>query len=435
MPCTIIKFIATCFKLICFGLAGYTAFLQFREFRENEDASAIAYREYNTAKRDQYPTFSLCFKGYRGLYSAIYKAEFIYPTKDKRNIFSSTTKSPLRSCTPQKNPGGKIVLAQKKATDYQSMLSGRTDIKEYYPPLSSIDFDNATIKMEELVGWFQTITANGSIIDEWNSGRAPGSENMFPFYLSYQDPTQICYTRKITHHPRMKLYLHEGTINYNLLLSQLGECGKKYSRMYIYTHYPGELIKSFRKETTSVDMSKIGKSNNTLTLSISQVSVLRRRPNANAACDPDLQDETNKFVVTIVEKIGCVPPYWNSFSFMDAAIPNCNTTKQLQDIYHEYTTNNIMNTYDVQSLYNPACNEMTLTATVGRTSNIYAAATDLHIQLRYLEEKYQEITNTRAFGLKSLWSGIGGFLGIFVGYSLLQTPELLQDGYTWLLRK
>ena len=41
-------------------------------------------------------------------------------------------------------------------------------------------------------------------------------------------------------------------------------------------------------------------------------------------------------------------------------------------------------------------------------------------------ETYQEIKNEEAFGLDSLWSSIGGFLGIFIGYSLL---NLLSDGY------
>ena len=40
-------------------------------------------------------------------------------------------------------------------------------------------------------------------------------------------------------------------------------------------------------------------------------------------------------------------------------------------------------------------------------------------------EMFQEIDNLRAFGLESCWSGIGGFVGMFVGYSILQLPEFL----------
>ena len=44
----------------------------------------------------------------------------------------------------------------------------------------------------------------------------------------------------------------------------------------------------------------------------------------------------------------------------------------------------------------------------------------------YMEDFYQEIINVRDFGFESFWSGIGGFVGIFLGYSLLQIPDLLR---------
>ena len=47
------------------------------------------------------------------------------------------------------------------------------------------------------------------------------------------------------------------------------------------------------------------------------------------------------------------------------------------------------------------------------------------INFRYPEENYQEIENVRDFGFESFWSAVGGFIGIFMGYSMLQIPELL----------
>ena len=44
----------------------------------------------------------------------------------------------------------------------------------------------------------------------------------------------------------------------------------------------------------------------------------------------------------------------------------------------------------------------------------------------YMDDFYQEIVNVRDFGFESFWSGVGGFVGIFLGYSLLQIPDLLQ---------
>ena len=44
---------------------------------------------------------------------------------------------------------------------------------------------------------------------------------------------------------------------------------------------------------------------------------------------------------------------------------------------------------------------------------------------RNATETFQEIQNVRDFGIESMWSGSGGFIGIFLGYSLLQVPDIL----------
>ena len=48
------------------------------------------------------------------------------------------------------------------------------------------------------------------------------------------------------------------------------------------------------------------------------------------------------------------------------------------------------------------------------------------IQLEYATRSYQEIRNQEDFGFESFWSSVGGFIGIFMGYSLLQIPDLLK---------
>ena len=48
----------------------------------------------------------------------------------------------------------------------------------------------------------------------------------------------------------------------------------------------------------------------------------------------------------------------------------------------------------------------------------------------YSMTKYHEIRNERDFGMESVWSCIGGYIGLFIGCSLL---SLLDDGYDLLL--
>ena len=49
------------------------------------------------------------------------------------------------------------------------------------------------------------------------------------------------------------------------------------------------------------------------------------------------------------------------------------------------------------------------------------------INFIYTERFYQEIENVQDFTFESFWSGVGGFVGIFLGYSLLQFPAFLDS--------
>ena len=50
------------------------------------------------------------------------------------------------------------------------------------------------------------------------------------------------------------------------------------------------------------------------------------------------------------------------------------------------------------------------------------------------ETTYKEITNTRDFGFESFWSSVGGFVGIFVGYSIMNLSDVVVGFITWLLK-
>ena len=48
-----------------------------------------------------------------------------------------------------------------------------------------------------------------------------------------------------------------------------------------------------------------------------------------------------------------------------------------------------------------------------------------HMKFEYIDDYYEEIEYLKYFGTESLISNLGGFIGIFLGYSLMQLPELL----------
>ena len=61
----------------------------------------------------------------------------------------------------------------------------------------------------------------------------------------------------------------------------------------------------------------------------------------------------------------------------------------------------------------------------------------LYVDLEIIQgsELYQEIRNVVGFSIGDCWSGIGGFVGMIVGYSLMNIPQLLSGHVLWLKEK
>ena len=89
--------------------------------------------------------------------------------------------------------------------------------------------------------------------------------------------------------------------------------------------------------------------------------------------------------------------------------------------------NKIKNLTSFFSQYNPPCSEMKSGVTYDK--KFVQMRNLLQIMFKYGERTYQEITNEREFGIESLWSTAGGFVGIFVGTSLSKMPRYLAA--TW----
>ena len=48
-----------------------------------------------------------------------------------------------------------------------------------------------------------------------------------------------------------------------------------------------------------------------------------------------------------------------------------------------------------------------------------------YLKIVYLDRSYEEITEIKGFGFEDFISGLGGFIGIFLGCSMMQIPQLL----------
>ena len=392
-----VKYFRTFFKFVCFILVGVSIGSLIHRWVQNNDASSIGFKQYNDQEQDIYPTYSFCF------HSSGNGALFTYFE------MKLMTKLLLRPSDFE------LVLKGEKIFDN----FGYTDFQN----ISDVRFEEYTVKLEEIVKRLEFLTTSGHDYDYDNSeghGNVTGSNKEWPFYTSHIDPTTICFTRKSTY-VRTLIRKSDAVL---FSLEKMKEWNR-YLYFNVYAHHPGQLTRVFDKPIFSTVQDVINKENNHLIFSISQVSVLRKRPNANFPCDPKLQDDERKFKEVVMERIGCTPNYWDMILDISSLPDKCTRPSQLMSVYDDIKSfKQLLNTYK------PPCNDMRIVTSLQRQTYFYDSY--MYVEFKYMDENYQEIINHRDFTVSSFFSNTGGFVGMILGYSLLQAPDEIGRMWDWL---
>ena len=157
---------------------------------------------------------------------------------------------------------------------------------------------------------------------------------------------------------------------------------------------------------------------------VSQVNVLRKRVDANEICDPDVIDDL-AVLETTMKQVNCTPPFWNSIlPKNNYSFPPCDSLTKLKEV------SDVLKAPDklmgIFNQYTGPCIKLSSVVTFQeKAKNKEKDPNSFVLVFNYLEEMYQEIRNERDFDMEMFWSSVGGFIGMFLGYSLWQCPEML----------
>ena len=134
-------------------------------------------------------------------------------------------------------------------------------------------------------------------------------------------------------------------------------------------------------------------------------------------------DDHDRFLLkSISNETGCVPPYWKGIIDTYTGLKECISPeefKRIHDLTPDYNT--------ILEDREAPCVDMFSSAVWNKRGNegveICEKCTNLNIV--YLDKYYEEIGEIKDFGFEDFISGLGGFIGIFLGYSMMQIPTLL----------
>lgn len=387
----------------CFFVTTYMANSQISRWLENNDESTITFKKFNLSPKDIYPEISICFTGHRLNW---YNDDSI---SDKFGITTEDYEKMLK--------GSKLFSYNYNFT---SKLYDKVEIKDKYWLMEGVE--QFQIKASTLITGLQYENEDKSSSIIYGKGKDGRSVVDIPLHPSFKTPDTICFTRTATD--------ASGTLRvYDLIAfnrSILAHHKYENVEFQIFIHHPQQLLRSFHRpafKSTFGYMREPNVNNNNpwtkfLRIALSKVTVLRKRPGSNVPCDKGLTDDDTRLQNEIIDHIQCIPIYWKYNTGANLNIKICNTSEDLKRAQY-YIENYKM----VFGAYTPPCMSSEVWSKFDKEEE--NESEDPMILFRYTESVYQEIANTENFGFESFISGVGGFVGIFLGYSILQLPELM----------
>ena len=386
------------FVLLCFIFAGFTVLNQIIKFLKNEDSSSVNYKKFGDKPSFDYPTYSFCY--------------ISTPWSTLQNMFEEQFISKYAINAKQLNlliKGGHI---EKKH------WSARLKFENF----SLIEYNDFSIEFERFLKTFSDAAIKFEARNDNHSKKYSTWDKkteVLPFFLNYKDPDTVCFTRNNTAIP--------GLVRTNdMIWFDIKYFKKANVHLYVYLHHTGHLTRSLGNPHLKIYGNEITYWNSKVTVKVNHVSILRRRRNSKIPCDKDLENDDDKFRNEITKKVGCIPVYWIPLMKGQNSNKTCRTSRQMLKVYYYLT-----HTEKIMAQYHQPCNYMKVSVeTIQQPYN----KRYILLQMTYMNENYEELMSFREFGIEGLGAGIGGYVGIFLGYSFLQIPYTLSNLWIRLKR-
>ena len=383
------------FQLTCSVLAILMSFQLLIRFIDNKDATSISYKMYNHSPKERYPSFSICFKGtnFHWFHEFnIFKANGLTSSKYEKLLAGEKVKKYVYNSTSR--------LYRK--VDAANGNGATENLKDFHLRLTDI-----------LVGAeFVTEDSRHQLLYKNKIGAT--SIRQPPFYIGYHSPDQICFTR-VSNDSMGSIRLYD-KLSFNR--SIVGPGMYNDSILSIHVHYPEQLMRSLDRPALTTIFSEY---KSDVGMKISQGTLLRKREGSNEPCNDEINEHYDAYLQTKMSNhFHCVPPYWNLTLKNELKLNECNSTDKLAEVYNKIKEHTCM-----LSKYDPPCLEKF--DSVVYNWNPPNEDTLAEIKITYKDRYYEEILYSKDLGMESFWAGIGGFAGLFMGFSIMQFSPFLGE--------
>ena len=164
-------------------------------------------------------------------------------------------------------------------------------------------------------------------------------------------------------------------------------------------------------------------------MKVRQTTVLRKRSVKTKPCMENIDDYDLYFQEAVSREIGCIPPFWSYRIKENLQLEECTSLEKLREV-RDIISNFHRN---VHTDFQRPCLDMFNSIVWYWTKQWTQNENFSFVEILYVDKYYEEITQVEEFGFQDFWANLGGFIGIFLGYSMMQIPELLCKQVTMIL--
>ena len=360
---------------------------------KNEDVSLVGFVHFNDDENKPYPSLTICFWN-----------PFL-------NDVLTTYGTGINTST------------------YSQFLQGQL----WDDRMVNIDYDKVTVSLEDYLhemgvqyGNFTTKTWS----KDYNAIRQ--SKGVPSFHISNRDGGSKCYSFTLPFVQNVPVISFFARINKDIFPRGIRSPWPNFNGSDIngggftsFFHLPGQHYRSYFDKKYSWDDRTNKSKNYDMFYTIKNIEVLKHRNKHSVPCNEAWMKDDDVVMREIMDRNGCKPPHWKtntthrvcsskeamkkfkwpSYDALKSFLPPCMVIEKLQDDYKEM---------DVIS--SSKANEE------GKEQKGW-----FRITLYFPETSYKEISQAQAYDIESFVGNAGGYLGLFLGYSLVCIPN-------WIVR-
>ena len=344
--------------------------LQYINYRDNQDSSSVVNKRFEDSKEDIYPTFSICFQSESG---QIFQS---YDTDPMADCFSPCNNESYRENNTLECNG------KCKGDEYFETITGiKMDDKNAILNSQRSKYLDKIVNVASTILKFETVTTEGKIIQHIENEAHNLEHFNLAFAMTYQDPWNLCFTRRQTSSQSKLLrydylevndgssYLNRAKYNYRIYVHQKGQLLRQLGTS---DHILDKKLLKYEKSRKQIlkKLNNPGKNDNLrrklmgyryeVNIRINSADVLRKRPDAIIPCNNKLYDEDAHWIKRAIDELKCIPPFFDGNKHRVTSFESIPCIKsQYENFSINYRPEYYF--YEIEKLYDQPCVEMTPT--------------------------------------------------------------------------